>query len=152
MDPNLQKKMYRTAYPPHFQRRLTPFLATSIGAAPGNISIASSNAMVPLHGTPLYNQTKNISETLAATPKDIISITDKVQNEQRGYGVSSLNNEVNKSDSEESDDIDSNSVKQVDPVVLSAFEKPMMKTKTINYTPKNGISADSTDGMPGQIL
>ena len=141
MDPNLQKKMYRSSNPVIFNRRLTPYLSATVGATPGNLSVPSSSAMIALHGTPLYNQTKNISKAVAAAPTDIITVPkSEINNSQQGFGVKLNESTDQNTESDTDSDIDTNSVKQVDPAVLSAFEKPTMKTKTATFTPNKGVS------------
>lgn len=145
MDPNLQKKIYRTAYPPYFNRRLTPFLNTSIGQVPGNTSVHASAAMVPIHSQPLYNQTKTISADKVTVPIETITVPKSTDNLQEGFGKRSIDIYNNEDDDNiDESEIDSNSVKSVDPAVLSAFERPVLKTTKMKFKPKTGITEDDT--------
>lgn len=134
MDHSLQRQLFRPYLIPN-NVRLTSFQLPSSNLMPGmGLASANPSLMIPLHSESLFNHTKVVE----AQPKVVSKFdTQKVLAEEPTFQQGS--GKLHESE-ENTEDIDLNSGKQVSENILSAFQKPIMRTAVVEYKPPELVS------------
>ena len=108
-----------------------------------NLSFSTTNGMVPMEDEIQFSQEKSALPTASGVEEETMKVLPTLASEnQVGFG--------NKD--EEDEDIYMGESEKMDEQVLKAFQKPVMKTATVIYEPKNAAkrSAKKMTGSGSQ--